>query len=146
MNIESINDENRNEASSALCRTADLMTKLLIALFQFTDGKHDVNKAGVIAAVLKDPEIEKSIAMSEQIVRHWKDYLEIREHPSHPIDTYLFAHCFCAQRGIDKEIHFAEIAGLHELVLAEQEGGYDDSQEIEIRTKVIARWLGIDES
>ncbi|GAB5407604.1 MAG: hypothetical protein Aurels2KO_58350 [Aureliella sp.] len=144
--IESINDENRHEASSALCRTADLMTKLLIALFQFSAGKHEVDKAGVIAALLQDPEIEESIALSEEVVRHWKDYLEIREHPSHPVDTYLFAHCFCAKHGIEKEIRFAEIAALHESVLADLEDNYDESQEVEIQSKVIARWLDIAET
>lgn len=146
MMIESINDQNRHEASSALCRTANQMTKLMIALFRFSAGKHDVDKAAVIAALLNDPEIEESIALSEQVVRHWKDYLEIREHSCDPIDTYLFAHCFCAKHGIEKEICFAEIAALHESVLAELEEAHDESQEVEIQSKVIARWLGIAEA
>lgn len=146
MSFEAINEGNQIEAQGALCRITDELVQLSNALFGYANGtsKH-VDRVEAIRALLCDSQTEEMLVLAQDVVNHWKSYLEIRTHPSDVYAVFLFAETFRQQKNIEVPLEFSEIQRLHELAIAECEGPYSEEQEIEIRAKVVARWLGIDE-
>lgn len=146
MEMEPIDDDNHGPAQSALCRVTDELSDLNVALFQFVTGNHsDIDPGRAIKVLLEDQLTEDLLAMADMVAKHWKDYLEIRTHPSNVYAVFLFAETFRQQKQIDVPLDLVTIKRLHEEVISEMEAPYDDEQEIVIRSKVIARWLGIPE-
>lgn len=147
INVEPIDEHNYDDAVRALCRCADRLTDLTTALFRYLGGEHsDVDREAAVAKLLHDDETEALLALAATLGKHWKDNLEIRTHPSNVYDAYLFAETFRQQKNIDVPLEMNEIQDLHEQATAEADGPYDKESEVAICSKIVARWLGIDES
>lgn len=117
-----------------------------LPLFGYVNGTgDDVDRLEGIKTLLQDRLTEDMLSMAAMVTNHWKDYLEIRTHPSNTYALFLFAETFRQQKGIDIPLDLSTIKALHEQVIAETEGPHSDEKEVEIQAKVIARWLGIDE-
>lgn len=121
------------------------MNDLLVALFGFVNGDAHIDRLSAVRSLLHDRQSEEMLAVAEMVLKKWKDYLEIRTHPSSYYAAYLFADTFRQEKGIDRPLELTHIKALHEEIVAEWNKPYDDNAEIQIRAKVVARWLGISE-
>ncbi|MEZ6137007.1 MAG: hypothetical protein R3C53_19100 [Pirellulaceae bacterium] len=144
--IEPINDGNREQAISALCRVCDDLTTLCSALFGYLhNDSEDPDRLQALRALFLDDLVEWRLALASDVVGHWKDYLEIREQSGKEYAAYLFAETYKRQNDIDAELNFHEFASLYQQVAHELGGADDQETEVQIRATAVARWLGISE-